>query len=208
MRFLIEEATRIATSSVYRDPDKPHLPKPFPWKGYCPDRGYARNCRYPKEGEIVVVKTHYPHLVAEPGDKLPYVRVLHLVRHPVDALYSLYLHSQNGKPSSPTMPHQTLMGFSHSLRQFDAYWANSENMLTVRYEDLLADPFTVLKQCIAFIGYSVTDADIARAIAKYPPKESVLKHLSMYPPADLEYIERELENFMQKYGYSLDLLHN
>lgn len=31
LRYLIEEAKGIATSSVYQDPDPPHLDQVFPW---------------------------------------------------------------------------------------------------------------------------------------------------------------------------------
>lgn len=203
MRYLIEEATHIATSSVYRDPDKPHLPNPFPWKGYCPDHGYDGNCRYPQKGEIVVLKTHFPHLVREPGDELPFVKAVHIVRHPVDSLYSLYLHSQNGKPATVTMPRGTLMGFIHTMRKFETYWSAKENVLTVRYEDLHEQPFYVLKSVLTFIGYDVKDKDIERAIAKYPPQGYMLKHLSCYPQSDLEYIKRELKDFMHKYDYHI-----
>ena len=35
MRYLIEEATQIATGSVYQDMDRPvHLERIFPWGGY------------------------------------------------------------------------------------------------------------------------------------------------------------------------------
>ncbi len=206
MRFLIEEATHIATSSVYCDPDKPHLPKPFPWKGYCPDHGYAGNCRYPQEGEIVVVKTHFPHLEREAGDELAFVKVIHIVRHPVDSLYSLYLHSQNGRPLSLIMPRATLMGFIHTMRKFERYWMAKENVFTLRYEDLQEDPFSVLKSVLEFIGYQVEDEDVMRAISKYPPQGNMLKHLSCYPEKDLEYIETELMEFMQKYDYQIPIL--
>jgi hypothetical protein len=205
MRFLIEEATHIATGSVYCDPDKPHLPTPFPWVGYSTDHGYNKNCRYPQMGEVVVVKTHFPHLVREPGDELPFVKAIHIVRHPVDSLYSLYLYSQNGHPLTPVMPRATLMGFIHTMRLFDAYWEKKENVLTLRYEELQKDPFSNLKQVLEFIGYKVEEEDILRAIAKYPPEGNMLKHLSHYPQADLEYIQRELKDFMQKYNYSLPI---
>jgi Sulfotransferase domain len=203
MRFLIEEATHITTSSVYRDPDMPHLPKLFPWKGYCPNHGYKGNCRFPQTGEIVVVKTHFPHLEAEPGDELPFVKAVHIVRHPVDSLYSLYVHSQNGKPATLTMPKATLMGFIHTMRKFEAYWSTKNNVLTVRYEDLHEQPFAVLKSVLQFIGYQVNDEDVGRAISVYPSQGYMLKHLSRFSPSDLEYIEHELEDYMQKYDYHI-----
>jgi len=62
VRFLVEEATHIATSSVYRDKDFLHLPEKFPWDGYCTDHGYNGLCRYPTKEDPVLLKTHYPCL--------------------------------------------------------------------------------------------------------------------------------------------------
>ena len=204
MRFLIEEATQIATSSVYLDPmDWPHLPTLFPWQGYCTDHGYQGMCRYPAPGEIVVVKTHYPHLEPQSGDRLPFVKAVHIVRHPVDCLYSLYVHSQNGKPESPVMPKNTLSGFIYTMRLFEKYWQAQDNVLTIRYEDLYHDRRSVLREALAFIGYRVEEADIERACVKYPPQGKLLKHLIHYSPQDLKYIEVELKDYMEKYHYTI-----
>lgn len=62
MRYLIEEATGIATGADHIDPDPPHNPKRYPWGGFCPDGGYSKTRRYPEKDEIYVVKTHYPLL--------------------------------------------------------------------------------------------------------------------------------------------------
>src|SRR6185437_16726911 len=62
VRFLVEEATHITTSSVYRDPNFPHLPTVFPWGGYVVDQGYKGNCRFPTTNDPILIKTHYPFL--------------------------------------------------------------------------------------------------------------------------------------------------
>lgn len=94
VRFLVEEASHIVTSSVYKDSDYPHLSRVFPWGGYCTDHGYAGNCRYPKASEAVLLKTHYPHFskskLLEPTRAVK----ICLIRHPLDALYSFYVYQQ------------------------------------------------------------------------------------------------------------------
>src|SRR4051812_11514770 len=60
IRYLVEEASHIATSSVYRDPDPLHLKRIFPWGGYCCHHGYEGQCRYPTKKDCVLVKTHFP----------------------------------------------------------------------------------------------------------------------------------------------------
>ena len=203
MRYLIEEATHVVTSSVYQDPDKPHLPQLFAWQGYCTNQGYTGECRYPERGEIIVVKTHFPHLAAQVGDELEYSKAIQIVRHPIDCLYSLYLHSQNGRPPTPCMPRETLMGFIHTMRLFENYWSCKDNVLRVRYEDLYENPSSVLKEVLSFIGYVVEDSDIQRAVTCYPPQGGLLKHLKHYPQEDLEYIKVELAELMQKYDYHI-----
>lgn len=202
MRYLIEEATHIATSSVYRDPRHHlHLPDLFDWRAYSTDHGYSGKCRYPEKNESVVVKTHYPAQERALGDALPYVRAVHIVRHPIDALYSYYVDSQNGHPELLTMPKETLMGFLHELRRFETYWEMQENVLTIRYEDMMKDPYLPLKQVLEFIGYAATEEDLQRAITKYPPQGEVLKHLSCYPQKDRDYIKQTLSDFMAKHHY-------
>lgn len=93
MRYLIEEATGLATSSVYRDRDYPqHLPTIFPWGGYSAKNGYEGNVLYPSADreDIVVVKTHYPYVNRMRFDLLPYTAVVVVVRHPLDVIYSHY----------------------------------------------------------------------------------------------------------------------
>jgi len=101
------------------------------------------------------------------------------------------------------MPRGTLMGFIHSMRIFEKYWGDKENVLTVRYEDLQQDPFSVLKSVLEFIGYQVKDEDVMRAISTYPPQGDMLKHLASYSQNDLEYVESELKDFMQRYDYHI-----
>jgi Sulfotransferase domain len=203
MRLLIEEATHVATSSVYIDVDTWHLPWSFPWTGYSTNHGYTGNCLFPDTGDIVVVKTHFPHLKAHPGDELKYIKAIYMVRHPVDCLYSFYLFSQSRHPDTPLMLREELIGFLASLRAFDAYWSAKDNVLSVRYEDLYESPFSVLKTALAFIGYEVKDEDIERAVSQHPPQGYMLKHLSSYPQSDLEYIEQNLSDYLQKYDYEI-----
>jgi hypothetical protein len=68
VRFLVEEATHITTSSIYRDSDFPHLPTRFPSGGYSVDHGYQGNCRFPEPKDPVLIKTHYPFLTQDPID--------------------------------------------------------------------------------------------------------------------------------------------
>ncbi|MBS0656099.1 MAG: sulfotransferase domain-containing protein [Verrucomicrobia bacterium] len=197
MRYLIEEATHIATSSAYRDGTPPHLPQRFPWGGYCPDGGYEGMCRYPEEGDIVVIKTH-----ARENDStiLPYQKIIRIVRHPVDSLYSEYVYL-GGREDQ--IPREKLVAGINKWKKFEAFWNTKENVYTFRYEDLLDKPAAVLSDILKIIGYEVTDEDIQRAVSKHPPIGGLLKHLPHFSTSDLELISTSLEVELQKYRYEI-----
>jgi hypothetical protein len=203
MRFLIEEATGIATSSVYRDPDPPHLNHLFPWGGYCCAGGYEGHARYPVEGEPVVVKTHYPALAMQLFDNLPSKCMLRIVRHPVDSIYSWYLYRQLGtnQPVEYYIPREALLEGIHTWRLFQSYWEQQQNVFTMYYEDLYQNPVEALSIALDAIGYPYTEADLTRAVAKHPPQGVLNKHVVHYREEDLEFLRQQLADLMLLHGY-------
>ncbi|MDX8430326.1 MAG: sulfotransferase domain-containing protein [Candidatus Algichlamydia australiensis] len=203
MRYLVEEATGIATSSVYCDPDPQHMEKVFPWGGYCLDHGYEGNPRYPMEGEMVFLKTHFPVSHISFFDALPYKKTVRITRHPVDSFYSLYLWIQDfNKESAEFMiPREALEKYVGQWRRFQEYWDEAENVLTIRYEDLLENPKANLENILNYLGYQVSKEDIQRAVKKYPPTGKPLKHLVHFTEDDLEFIYENLDDLMEKHQY-------
>lgn len=117
VRFLVEEATHIATSSTYRDKDFPHLENIFPWGGYCTDHGYDGLCQYPTMNDPVLLKTHYPlHSKKIDPDPKP---AICLIRHPIDSFWSFYIY-KGGKETSLINKNQ-LMTFIKNWRNFYEY---------------------------------------------------------------------------------------
>jgi hypothetical protein len=212
MRYLIEEATGIATSSVYCDPDPEHLLSSFPWGGFCVDGGYEGSRRYPQENELVVVKTHFPVALLSHFDRLPYKKAIRILRNPIDSFYSLYLWEKEYEPfwvkdyeqTLPEffLPRSDLLKNIEMWRRFQEHWDYRTDVLTVRYEDLCEEPEKHLELILKTIGYTVSKQDIERALAKYPPSKGVLKHLPHYTEEDLEIIEANLGCLMDRYGYS------
>lgn len=206
MRHLIEEATHIATSSVYADityyPDTEpnHLSDLFPWGGYCADHGYEGNCHYPQS--LVVLKTHFPAFSGSPFDNLPRTKTICLVRHPLDAFYSYFTHGKF-PPYPETIPKYNLMHYCGVWKFFHLYWSQQEEVLTVRYEDLLESPKKVLGEVLKYIGYAATEEDIARAVAKHPPRGFPLKHLDFYTESDHLFIKEELHFLLERFHYAI-----
>ena len=204
VRYLIEEATQIATSSVYCDGDvgRSHLGKPFPWGGYSPKYGYEKQCRYPLPEDIVVVKTHYPAVPAQKFDRMPYIKVIRVVRHPVDSLYSFYVFEKKNK-TCPRIPLDLLKKRIKSWRKFHEYWDRQANAVTVRYEDLLSAPHATLALVLQEMGYAVNDEEVQRAVNRYPPQGHLLKHLEQFFSEDLDLIKAELGDLMRQFDYSI-----
>lgn len=199
VRFLIEEATHVATSSVYRDPDPWHLKTKFPWGGYCIDHGYAGDCRYPTPDDHVIIKTHFPYFGPAPFDLKPSLKTIRVVRHPVDSFFSWYY----AKGGFHHLTRDELKEEISAWRRFEEHWNTQPDVLTVRYEDLFENPHDVLKTIIEAIGYKVSEEDLHRAIKMHPPRGSILKHFSQYRQEDLELIKTELGDLMQRYGYEI-----
>ena len=210
MRYLIEEATGIATSSTYIDRDPQHLGELFPWGGFCCKGGYEGECRYPGEGEIAVVKTHFPALRATRFDKLPFTRAVRMIRHPIDSFYSYYSYknSYQNQPVEFMLPREKLNEYILSWRKFQEHWDVEENVLTVRYEDFYRAPVSYLAKILEHMGYQVDPTDVDRAVAKYPPVGGLLKNLSHFTEKDLRLVEAELGGLMQRYGYTLTEIKN
>ncbi len=206
IRYLVEEASNIATGSVYLDKDPMHMDKVFPWGGYCCDHGYMGNCRYPTKDDLVLVKTHYPSQDKKytEFDRLPYQVTLLVVRHPVDSFYSRYVKKPQG-PLLETVPHDRVDDFIKAMKRFHKYWDGKENVITIRYEDILENPAVELKKILEALQYDVTDEDIARAVAKHPPQGYMLKHIDKFTHDDLRKIANELSGIMAQYNYAIPL---
>lgn len=206
VRCLIEEASHIATSTVYfvPEPSNLHLQNPFPWGGYCFNHGYDGNCRYPQPGEAVVIKTHYPSLRSTKFDNKRSSLTIRIIRHPIDSIYSYFVFNSRftyDRPIPQHIPVHALQQYIRAWHQFQHYWDQQPNVLSFRYEDLCTNPSFFLKAIIQAIGYEASEADIQRAIAKYPPEGKFLKHLSHYSQKDLYMIDKRLGKLMAKYGY-------
>lgn len=208
VRYLTEEATHIATTSVMCDGTPQHLKKPFPWGGFCCDHGYEGKCRYPTQEDTILTKTHYPSSLSRKTrfDDLPHFKVIRIVRNPIDSFYSLYVKKFKLGPSDQSnFPSDLVVEYTAAWKKFQSHWNNQENVLTIRYEDMLKDPYTEFKKIIKAAKFKVKDADIVRAINKYPSQGYELKHLKKFSSEDLKYIATELQELLVMYGYTIPI---
>lgn len=206
IRYLVEEASHIATGAVYCDKEPQHMSKIFPWGGYCCDHGYEGNCRYPNKDDLVLIKTHFPaqEKNVTKFDQLPYEVTIRFIRHPIDSFYSRYVRRPKG-PLLDKVPRERIKEFISTWRRFQTYWNNKENVITIRYEDVLDNPFVKLKEILEILNYDVADEDIARAVTTHPPEGFMLKHLDKFTKEDLKLISNELSDLMDQFNYEISL---
>lgn len=197
VRYLIEEASGIATSSIYLDQVPPHMPINFPWNGYCPKLGYEGNRRYPTKIDTVVIKTHS----FKNTDHQNYIAAIRIIRNPIDSIYSNF--ALNKQKNEKNISRDFLLSSIQEWKKFQTYWDSQPNVITFRYEDLLEDPFSILKSILQLCNYTCDDKDILRAITKYPPKGDALKHINHYTQDDLRLINEKLNFYMRKYSYEI-----
>jgi len=205
VRFLIEDATGIATSSVFPDQEQPkrHLLQPFPWGAYSTDHGYYGNCRYPTPNDMVVIKIHFP-LFTPVDSSFPYppgVKTIRIVRHPVDSFYSYLVYMK--RAPARHIAKEELIDLISSWKRFEQYWNNQPNVVTFLYEDIFKSPVKKLTQILQAIGYQVPRKKVVEAVRKFPPQGDILKHIDRFHREDLKIIKRQLKDSMLKYGYHI-----
>ena len=200
VRYLIEEAIGIATGADHIDPEPPHNPRPFDWGGYCPNGGYTGTRRYPEKNEIYVVKTHYPILKNEMPFRSSYKIAIQIVRHPLDSFYS-WISYKNKHKKFYYFPDKELRSYLDEWILYQEFWDKQKNVLRIRYEDLIGDPYTYLKKILIAIGYECDEASILRAIDKYPPHGTPLKHLDKFSYRAQKNIKIKLLPFLIKFNY-------
>jgi hypothetical protein len=210
VRYLVEEATNIATSSVVADSgrgsvnDDPHLKKTFPWGGYCCRHGYNGTRSYPTKNDPVLIKTHFPTAPKRGINYKKRIGSIRIVRHPIDTFYSRYvLHKRSN--AKEIIPRATVEDFIKSWREFQIYWNKQPDTITFRYEDLHAKPIFVLNKMLKAMKYSVSLTDVERAIHKYPPQGIILKHINHFKKEDLELMALELKDLLDQFGYTIPL---
>ena len=198
VRFLVEEATHIATSSVYRDRDFPHLNNIFPWGGYCTNHGYNGHCQYPTKDDPVLLKTHYPFLPRRKIDPDPKPAIC-LIRNPIDAFWSFYVYKEGSEAIK--IEKEKLVEFIQCWRDFYEFWEKQPEVLFIRYEDLQKNTAFYLSCILQKAGFSFDQTDIERAVAKYSAQGTPLKHIGCYDAEAIEMIKTELSDILARFNY-------
>lgn len=167
LRFLLANilaggppATSLAVSRLICDIHRPEIP----FEPLDPDQlfiktHHARTPRHPRIAETA----RAVHVVRHPRDvllsALNYRRMEGVIDHLTDAQYAETFIANAGDPL------WAQLGYG-SWTQHAASWAQTTDfpVLTIRYEDLKAEPEATLHTVLDFVELDATDEDIARAV--------------------------------------------
>eukprot|EP00005_Dracoamoeba_jomungandri_P014260 CAMPEP_0174264632 /NCGR_PEP_ID=MMETSP0439-20130205/23217_1 /TAXON_ID=0 /ORGANISM="Stereomyxa ramosa, Strain Chinc5" /LENGTH=369 /DNA_ID=CAMNT_0015350615 /DNA_START=316 /DNA_END=1425 /DNA_ORIENTATION=+ len=163
IRRLVEIASGIVTEAVYRR-EGPFTTPDNTWFKTTGHSGKAN--RSVVDGEYALVKIHE-------SEDTPYfslsnfVKVVRVVRFPLDILPWLCFQSQYGKKECPDL--DRFANYCYRWASFHFHWnCHPGPQLLIRFEDLLSNTECVLRKILDFLEYDYTDETIAAAIAKYP----------------------------------------
>lgn len=152
LRYLIQQATGIATGSVYLDESLATLAG-FPGEGI-------------QNRSVIAVKTHQM-----PGKK-DFDRVLILIRHPMDAIKAEFNRRAFGHiHHAPYSDFQSdkwkdfVKEQSEHWFNFNKAWLESNvHKLVLNYEDLVLNTFETLHNVLEFLDYPISDSDMWKCI--------------------------------------------
>lgn len=198
IRCLIEEATLIATSSVYKA-DSSH--EKFPWGGYSPQKGLTGVCLQPDIWETILINTHYPFVPSTEFDSKVHQKVIRIVRHPLYAFYETYKKKVGEKRAKQFIPENTLTKYVEGWRNFQRHWDRQSNVITIRYEDFYVQPHHYLKLILDEMGCLYIEDDIDRALKRFPPRGGMRIYINHYTKEERNRIKAQIPNLLKKYKY-------
>ncbi len=176
--FILIGATRCATSSIHgylrRHPQiyMPCLkePKYFNYEYERGDEWYRslfRDCRNAQvRGEATTSYTHWPHVVDVPermSRLIPNVKLIYIMRHPVERTYShyvVYAWSQLSMTFEEALVRDpVIVEASIYIRQIEQFlrYFNREQLLCLIYDDFKSNASEILGQIQRFVGVGEID---------------------------------------------------
>lgn len=135
VRILIEEATGLASGSLYQEQD-----------------GILE-----RSSEGVVIKTHSL-------DSYRYTHAVHLVRNPFDAIESFYSFKKDFWGSTLSWDEHVRIEVAAWRRHFEHWQAVTIPTYRIRYEDVRAAPEKQLQDLLGWIGQDVPEDQVIKAV--------------------------------------------
>lgn len=126
-----------------------------------------------------LMKTHMPFrlLCDDVQNQKTKARIIYVTRNPKDAVVSYYYFDTGFYLEGVTDPRYPALTFSQFLERFfndlcicGSYWTHNlefwerrhwENILFLKYEDMMKDPWTHVKKIAEFLGKDLTDQQVS-----------------------------------------------
>ena len=113
---------------------------------------------FPRPATGIVIKTHK-------CDGQRYNRIVHLVRNPFDAISSHFDYMRRYFPERALDWEQHVAAQTPEWKRHTTYWMQqAKPSITVRYEDLSAEPLVELKKLARFLELNVDEGEIEQAV--------------------------------------------
>lgn len=197
--FMVIGAMKSATTSLCyelgRHPDvfvsRPKEPQFFSRKAYdgdlAPYRALFAGSRAAARGEGSTNYTKnlmFPACASRIAAVLPAVRMIYIVRHPIDRMESHYRHMLTERPElrdrtldAYVAEHPSLLDTSLYWRQISAYRDHfpDEQIRVFLYDDFVRDGARVVREACAFLGVDPALAPIADQAARRNSSEKLLQ---------------------------------
>eukprot|EP00048_Salpingoeca_helianthica_P001092 m.46514 g.46514 ORF g.46514 m.46514 type:complete len:358 (-) comp11140_c0_seq2:30-1103(-) len=229
LRGLIEAAIGVGTLSVFPEEGAVYDART---QAYGPDCGWLGDCALvhaPREGDPLIVKTHFPFTTLDNkadlmrrglSDAGAHVAYLFLpVRNVLDnhEAWVRYNRQRHGNASFPVS----------TLREFAAAWAEHHDFwfslgapcFTYRYEDLVDNPLAILVRMLKTSGlwarYALSETDLLRVssvprLQSYRRKQTgaqtrhrddVFNSFKKYAPEDIQWVLTQHRELLARFGY-------
>jgi len=171
---------------------------------------------FPRPATGIVIKTHK-------CDGQRYNRIVHLVRNPFDAISSHFDYMRRYFPERALDWKQHVAAQTQEWKRHTTYWMQqAKPSITIRYEDLSAEPLVELEKLARFLALDVDEGEIAQAVeacridrlreasskrgedaAGFFRKGGSGHGIGRYSAAEVASVAAELGDLMGKFGYEV-----
>jgi Sulfotransferase domain len=148
------------------------------WYRHCFPRPRWKGGRKTVTGEATPSYLYHPHVPERMAEVIPHVRLIALLRNPVDRTYSAYFHRMRGGKEArtfeetieasldgPRSGHLSRAIYVDHLLHWSRYYSD-EQMLVLKSEDLFGRTPEILKRVLDFLGLPDWEPDASEVLEK------------------------------------------
>jgi hypothetical protein len=170
------------------------------------DRVFAHRLAEEQKRRIVEKTPEHAHFIQHIKELYPEAKFIHIVRDGRDVMLSVFAYASN-LPTPPETVEEAAgrwIGTLDTVEQMGRKYP--DDILTVRYEDLVASPESNLSRIFAFIGEPCSPDKVKNIVEQYPPSaKSVGNWLRKLTAEDAVAFEKTAHDWLRVLNYELRL---